>query len=55
MKVANIYFMIITVMQCFPAISISGGYPAMAVPFAGILFISMLKDAYEDYKRYKED
>jgi magnesium-transporting ATPase (P-type) len=54
-KVANIYFTIITIMQCFPGISISGGYPAMAVPFAGILIISMLKDAYEDFKRYKED
>jgi hypothetical protein len=27
----------------------------MAVPFVVVLVISMLKDAYEDYKRYRED
>jgi len=42
-------------MQCFEVISISGGYPAMLPPFGLVLGLSMLKDAYEDYKRYKAD
>ena len=51
-KMANVYFLIIAFMQCIPSISISGGKPAMALPLGLIVFISMLKDAYEDYKRH---
>lgn len=42
-------------MQMIPHISISNGQPAMAPPLAFVVFLSMIKDAYEDYKRHRED
>jgi hypothetical protein len=42
-------------MQCIKSISISDGKPAMAVPLTVIVVISMMKDAYEDYKRHVAD
>jgi phospholipid-transporting ATPase len=54
-KAPNVYFVIITIMQCFSQISISNGKPAMLPPLLFVLGLSMLKDAYEDYKRYKAD
>ena len=54
-KLANIYFVILTVMQMVPEISISNGNPAMLPPLLLIIFLAMLKDAWEDYKRHKAD
>ena len=51
-KLANIYFLIITMLQVIPSISISNNKPVMAVPLIGVLFLSMAKDAWEDYSRY---
>ena len=42
-------------MQTFTVISISNGKSAMAMPLAVIVCLSMIKDAYEDYKRHKSD
>jgi len=42
-------------MQMIDSISISGGKPAMAVPLVFVVFVSMAKDAFEDYKRHKAD
>ena len=36
-------------------ISISNGQPAMLAPLSFVIIISMIKDGFEDYKRYKED
>jgi phospholipid-transporting ATPase len=36
-------------------ISISDGKPAMAMPLILVIVVSMIKDAYEDYKRAKND
>ena len=54
-KVANLYFLIIMFMQTVTVISISNGQPAMLPPLAFVVILSMIKDAYEDYKRHKED
>ena len=54
-KIANLYFLIITFMQMIKVISISNGAPVMALPLAFVVVVSMIKDAYEDYKRHKED
>lgn len=54
-KMANVYFLCITFMQCINSISISDGKPAMAVPLTVIVLVSMMKDAYEDYKRHVAD
>ena len=54
-KAANVYFLLITYLQTIKMISISGGKPAMIVPLVLVIFVSMVKDAYEDYKRAKND
>jgi magnesium-transporting ATPase (P-type) len=51
-KMANMYFLIISVMQTFKSISISDGKAAMALPLMFVIIVSMLKDAFEDYKRH---
>ena len=47
--------MIISIMQCFQSISITGGIPTNLPFLFMIVLISMFKDAYEDYIRYKRD
>ena len=54
-KFANLYFLVIMGMQMITVISISNGQPAMAPPLVFVVVLSMIKDAYEDYKRHKED
>lgn len=54
-KMANVYFVIITIMQMIPRISITEGVPAQLFPLAFVVFISMIKDIFEDYKRHKSD
>ena len=54
-KVANLYFLLIMYMQTIRIISISNGQPAMAPPLIFVVVLSMIKDAYEDYQRHKED
>ena len=54
-KLANLYFLVIMFMQMITVISISNGQPAMLPPLAFVIILSMIKDAYEDYKRHKED
>jgi phospholipid-transporting ATPase len=54
-KGSNVYFLIITFMQMIELISISGGKPAMAMPLCFVVAVSMIKDAFEDYKRHKSD
>ena len=54
-KAANAYFLLLSYLQTIKEISISNGQPVMAAPLALIVFISMLKDAYEDYKRHVSD
>ena len=54
-KLANLYFLVIMGMQMITVISISNGQPAMAPPLIFVVVLSMIKDAYEDYKRHKED
>jgi phospholipid-transporting ATPase len=54
-KMANVYFLIISIMQCINIISISGGKPVMLMPLSFVIVISMIKDIFEDYKRHKSD
>jgi hypothetical protein len=42
-------------MQTIEVISITSGVPANLPPLCGIVLISMIKDGYEDYIRYKRD
>ena len=42
-------------MQTIPAISLTNGTPVQAMPLSAVVIISMIKDAFEDYKRYISD
>lgn len=53
MKLANIYFLIITILTYFP---FSPKQPStMTLALVLILLVSILKEGYEDYRRYKSD
>lgn len=54
-KLANVYFLIIALLQSIPDISNSGGYPSILLPLIVVLVISGLKDLLEDHKRKKSD
>lgn len=54
-KVANIYFLIIGIMQMIPSISVSGGFPVIFMPLSIVVGTSAIKDFYEDLKRKKSD
>ena len=54
-KLANVYFLFLAVLQCIPQISATGGWPTILMPLMTIVMITMVKDGYEDYKRYKSD
>ena len=52
---ANLYFLVIMFMQMIDKISISAGEPVMAMPLIFVVVLSMVKDAYEDFKRHRAD
>lgn len=54
-KVANLYFLIMGLLQMINEISASDGIPTTYFPLSVIILISALKDLYEDYKRHKSD
>jgi phospholipid-transporting ATPase len=54
-KVANLYFLFLTILQIIPEVSISDGIPTILAPLSFIVLLSMVKDAFEDYKRFKSD
>lgn len=54
-KLANIYFLLIAILQVIPDISNTDGQPLQLIPLSFILAVSMVKDAFEDYKRHKAD
>ena len=54
-KVANIYFLFLAVLQVIPGVTTSNGVPTYLPPLFAIVLLTMVKDGYEDYKRYKSD
>ena len=54
-KMANMYFLIIGFLQIIKEISTSSGVPVTLFPLSFIIFISALKDLFEDLKRHKSD
>lgn len=55
LKIANMYFLFLTVLQITPNVTISKGIPTILAPLSFIVLLSMVKDGFEDYKRYKSD
>lgn len=54
-KIANIYFLLLAFLQTIDLVSITGGIPTILPPLAFIVLLTMIKDVYEDYKRYQSD
>ena len=54
-KVANLYFLFLSMLQMVKAVSITGGFPSILPPLLFIVTLTMIKDIFEDYKRYKSD
>jgi len=54
-KLANIYFVIIGLLQLIKEISTSKGVPYIFVPLTFIIAVTMIKDFVEDYKRHISD
>ena len=50
-KGANIYYIIIIIMQCIRPISITGGSPTNLPPLSILIAVSMVKDFIEDRRR----
>ena len=42
-------------MQTIGSITISGGIPTVGYNLVPLIILSMIKDAFEDYKRHKSD
>ena len=53
-KIANIYFLLLVILQFVPAFGIDTAYMGV-LPLLSILVATALKDGFEDYKRYKQD
>ncbi|EQC34176.1 hypothetical protein SDRG_08383 [Saprolegnia diclina VS20] len=54
-KLANFYFLVISVMQCIKPISNTGGFPASLPALIVIVTIDMAFAAMEDYRRHVAD
>ncbi|KAK3945765.1 putative phospholipid-transporting ATPase DNF3 [Diplogelasinospora grovesii] len=53
-KLANFYFLIIGILQMIPGLSTTGTYTTIG-PLMAFVAISMAKEGYDDYRRYKLD
>jgi magnesium-transporting ATPase (P-type) len=54
-KTANIYFIVITILQTIKPISLTSGVPTMLVTLTFVIVLSMIKDFIENYKLWKRD
>ncbi|CAD8046114.1 unnamed protein product [Paramecium primaurelia] len=52
---ANIYFIVIGILQIIPVTSYTNGVPTIYGPLSMMISISIIKDAFEEYSRYKSD
>ncbi|KAH8878599.1 phospholipid-translocating P-type ATPase [Thozetella sp. PMI_491] len=53
-KLANFYFLIIGILQMVPGLSTTGTYTTIA-PLIAFVALSMAKEGYDDYRRYRLD
>lgn len=54
-RAANAYFLLIIILQLIPSISLTGGFPSVAMPLAIILTFDGIVTAYEDFRRHRRD
>ncbi|KAI5840221.1 phospholipid-translocating P-type ATPase [Morchella snyderi] len=53
-KLANFYFLCVSILQMIPTLSTTGTYTTI-VPLLFFITLSMTKEGYDDYRRYKLD
>lgn len=53
-RIANLYFLAVAILQSIPLISPLQPFSAIA-PFVIVLAVSMIREAVEDYRRYRSD
>nr|GMD01331.1 phospholipid-transporting ATPase 1 [Ipomoea batatas]GME17546.1 phospholipid-transporting ATPase 1 [Ipomoea batatas] len=53
-RVAYIYFLVIAILNQIPQMAVFGR-EASILPLAFVLFVTAVKDAYEDYRRHRSD
>ncbi|EAQ86327.1 hypothetical protein CHGG_07580 [Chaetomium globosum CBS 148.51] len=53
-KLANFYFLIIGILQMIPGLSTTGTYTTIG-PLIAFVALSMAKEGYDDYRRYRLD
>ncbi|KAK6143245.1 hypothetical protein DH2020_023593 [Rehmannia glutinosa] len=53
-RVAYIYFLVIAILNQLPQLAVFGR-EASILPLAFVLFVTAVKDAYEDYRRHRSD
>lgn len=53
-KMSNLYFLILLIVQVIPMIN-PDQIPTLALPLSFVVFLSMVKDIYEDLQRYWSD
>lgn len=54
-KMANAYFLFMTVLQLVPGLQDFYGAATTLMPLTAVVGVSMIKDAFEDNKRRKQD
>ncbi|KAK4384521.1 Phospholipid-transporting ATPase 1, partial [Sesamum angolense] len=53
-RIAYIYFLVIAILNQLPQLAVFGR-EASILPLAFVLFVTAIKDAYEDYRRHRSD
>ncbi|KAL8873652.1 MAG: hypothetical protein Q9174_000906 [Haloplaca sp. 1 TL-2023] len=53
-KLANFYFLCVSILQMIPGLSTTGTYTTI-IPLSFFVALSMTKEAYDDYRRFKLD
>ena len=54
-RLANVYFLIIAILQSIREVSYSGAMPLILIPLSVVVILNGIKDLYEDFKRKKSD
>jgi len=54
-KFANCYFLMISALQCVPAISNTSGYPTTLIPLLFVVIVDGLFQIFEDMSRHRAD
>jgi len=54
-KMANFYFLLLCLLELYPPVKTPGGFTSMLTPLLFVIGVSMIKDVFEDRKRYLSD